>query len=107
MGSVHEDKATFGIASVFITKDNWQMVDFLLHYNYYVHYKTAKPKSTAPTWNIVKPFTWSSWLALIACFIVVTAIFIVFTKFFHDESSDLVATGMMIFQIHFLQCKKS
>ncbi len=106
MGDVHQGRSVFGLGSAYMTYTFWHLVDYLHHYNYYLHYKTGKPRPVPPTWNIVKPFTWYSWIALGCCIPTTILLYALLSKLIDfNERRDWTADALMVFACHFLQCK--
>ncbi len=63
-GDVIYGRSTFAVAEIFMVPFVYELMDYIIHLNMYMHYKSAKPKPVAPYWNFGKPFAMKTWYVI-------------------------------------------
>lgn len=103
VGKVHNKEAHLGIASMIMVEDLYIYVDFMLAHSYHIHYKTGKPKNLPPYWNLIKPFSNTTWITVILTLIFMSVAFILLSRFLDSGKRDFIMNGLAIIMSQFCQ----
>ena len=102
IGDVINGDAHFAVSELYILEWTFSLVDFIFHYNFYMHYKTAKPNRLPPYLNLFKPFAPETWLGVGLTLPIVAIIYVFFQKII-EKKNDNFQSAMEIFMQQFSQ----
>ena len=81
-----------------------QYLDWMFSYYVSSHFKTAKPNRLPPYMNMTQPFSINTWIASLGTLFVVSALFSIFLRYYHNNE-DVIYNSLIVINHQFRQCK--
>ncbi len=96
--------ATFGVSEHNIVTFKFRAADFLVTSTQTYYYRTAKPNTLPPRWNLIKPFSITAWICILAALPTIMIFYSIFVHFYsklhHENDTKTWFDNVMSVYMH-------